>query len=167
MTGTAEVAGRRSLRQAMGLAVAVLLADQATKWWIIEGVRPPPGGIEVTPFFNIVMVWNPGVTFGLFGMGGEAMRWVLIAVTFAIIVALGVWLVRSTRTFQALALGAVIGGAVGNLLDRLIHGRVADFLDFHLGGWHWPAFNLADAAIVCGVCVLLLDTFLAPREPLD
>lgn len=167
MIGDAPVTGRRALRQAVGLAAAVLLADQATKWWIIEGVRPPLGGIEVTPFFNIVMVWNPGVTFGLFGMGGEVMRWVLVAVTFAIVVALGVWLVRCGRAFPALALGAVIGGAAGNLLDRLIHGKVADFLDFHLAGWHWPAFNLADAAIVCGVCALLLDTFLAPREPLD
>lgn len=157
----------RPVRAAAALGAAVVVADQASKWWVLNVLMPPPGGIEVTSFFNLVLVWNPGVTFGLFGMGGEPMRWILMAVTLAIIVALGVWLSRTDRALPALALGAVIGGAAGNLLDRLIHGQVADFLDFHAFGWHWPAFNLADSAIVCGVAALVLDTFLTPRERLD
>lgn len=151
-------------RAAFAVAASVLAADQATKWWIVHQLVPPPQGFTLTPFFNVVMVWNRGVTFGLFGMGGTATRWVLVAVTLAVVALLVAWLARLDRPLPALALGAVIGGALGNLVDRVIYGKVADFLDFHAFGWHWPAFNLADSAIVCGVTALLLDTFIGRRE---
>ncbi len=160
-------AARAARRVALVLGGAVLIADQASKWWILEVFAPPPGGVAVTPFLNVVLVWNPGVTFGLLGMGGEVMRWVLAGVVAAIVAVLALWLARGERKVQIYALGAIIGGALGNLADRLMHGQVVDFLDFHAAGWHWPAFNLADAAIVCGVFVLLLDTFIAPRERLN
>jgi signal peptidase II len=95
----------------------------------------------------------------MLGMGGEAMRWLLVAVSLAIVGVLLVWLGRTSRRLSGLAIGAVIGGALGNVADRVFLGKVADFLDFHLLGWHWPAFNLADSAIVCGVALIVLDSF--------
>lgn len=149
-------------RWALALAVAVIALDQASKWWIVARVMSPPRVIEVTSFFNVVMVWNRGVTFGLFSAAD--MRWLLVAASLAIAGFLAAWLARTGRTAPALAIGAVIGGALGNVIDRLNYGKVADFLDFHAFGWHWPAFNVADIAIVCGVGVILLDAFIAPQE---
>ena len=144
----------------LGLAAVVLVLDQATKWWMLEVVgialRPP---IEVTPFFNLVMVWNRGVSFGLFAHEAEVMPYVLSGVAVAISVALFVWLARAERRWIAAAIGLVVGGAVGNVIDRLRFGAVADFFDLHVAGWHWPAFNVADAAIVVGVGMILLDGF--------
>jgi signal peptidase II len=144
----------------LGLAAVVLVLDQATKWWMLEVVgialRPP---IEVTPFFNLVMVWNRGVSFGLFAHEAEVMPYVLSGVAVAISVALFVWLARAERRWIAAAIGLVVGGAVGNVIDRLRFGAVADFFDVHVAGWHWPAFNVADAAIVVGVGMILLDGF--------
>jgi len=140
------------------LAAVVMVLDQATKWWMLEvvgiGYRPP---IEVTPFFNLVMVWNRGVSFGLFAHEAEVMPYVLSGVALAISAALLVWLARAERRWIAAAVGLVIGGALGNVIDRLRFGAVADFLDVHAAGWHWPAFNVADAAISVGVGMILLD----------
>lgn len=155
----ADLAALKARRGMLGFAAAILILDQLTKWWIVDYVMVRPQVIEVTPFFNIVLAWNRGVTFGMLNMGGETMRWVLVAVSLAVVGVLLVWLARSPRALPGLALAAVIGGALGNVIDRLNYGKVADFLDFHLSGWHWPAFNLADTAIVCGVAALLLDTF--------
>lgn len=160
MTGSLLATSAR--RWALVLACVVLAADQLSKWWIVTGVMSPPRMIEVTSFFNIVMVWNSGVTFGLFGADG--MRWVLVGVSLAIVLMLAGWLARTLATAPALAIGAVIGGAFGNVADRLNYGKVADFLDFHAFGWHWPAFNLADMAIVCGVAVILFDAFIERPE---
>lgn len=160
----ADLATLTARRGTLGFAAAILILDQFTKWWIVDHVMARPQVIEVTSFFNIVLVWNRGVTFGMLNMGGETMRWVLVAVSLAVVGVLLVWLARSPRPLPGLALAAVIGGALGNVIDRLNYGKVADFLDFHLAGWHWPAFNLADAAIVCGVAALLLDTFTTPPE---
>ncbi|MFT5539048.1 MAG: signal peptidase II [Alphaproteobacteria bacterium] len=151
-------------RWALVLAGLVLVADQLTKWWIVTQVMAPPQVIAVTDFFNIVMVWNQGVTFGLLGTGGEVMRWVLVVVTFGVTSFLLAWLTRTDRAWPAVALGAIIGGAFGNLIDRLVYGKVADFLDFYAFGWHWPAFNLADMAIVCGVAVIIVDAFIVRPE---
>jgi len=146
------------------VAAAILVLDQLSKWWIVAAVMRPPRVIEIMPFLNLAMVWNRGVTFGLLGTGGEAMRWALVALSLAIVAVLAVWLARTAQAGLAAALGAVIGGALGNVMDRLIHGAVADFLDFHAFGWHWPAFNLADAAIVCGIGWLILGAFFAERK---
>jgi len=152
------------------LAAVVFLLDRGSKQWIL-GLREAGAlPIEVTPFFNLVFTWNRGITFGLFNQrgteGADVGRWLLIAVTGAIVIGLLVWLFRAKGWRLLLALGLVIGGAIGNLVDRVVHGAVADFLDFHLMGYHWYVFNIADAAIVCGVGLLLLDSLLArPKEP--
>lgn len=154
-----DLAELQQRRGPLVLAALILAADQAIKWWIVNQVMAPPRVIEVTSFFNIVMVWNRGVTFGLLGMGGEVMRWILTALSLAIVAVLLVWLGRTHRPLSGFAIGAVIGGALGNVVDRVLLGKVADFLDFHLMGWHWPAFNLADSAIVCGVALIVVDSF--------
>ena len=155
----------RAARQGLAVAVAVLAADQASKVWLIDLLGADGGrSVRLGPVFNLVMVWNPGVSFGLFASDSEAMRWILVAVSVAVAAGLVVWLVRGTNRWLAIALGLVIGGAVGNAIDRVVHGRVADFFDFHVGAWHWPAFNLADSAIVVGVAMLVLDSLLADRR---
>ncbi|HET8727136.1 MAG TPA: signal peptidase II [Alphaproteobacteria bacterium] len=151
------------IRLGLLVAAVVLVADQVTKWVILDLVMAPPRTIEVTPFFNLVMVWNRGVSFGMFANEADMMRWVLIAVAAAITVVMLVWLKRADRGFVAVALGLIIGGAVGNVVDRLRFGAVADFLDLHLMGYHWPAFNVADAGITIGVALLVIDSLFGRR----
>jgi signal peptidase II len=155
------------MKYGLMLAAAVFLADRGTKQWIL-GLREANAlPIEVTPFFNLVFTWNRGITFGLFNSaeGAEWGRWILLAVTAGISIALTIWLARAKGWRLILALGLVIGGAVGNLVDRALYGAVVDFLDFHLLGYHWYVFNIADSAIVCGVGLLLLDSLLTPPKP--
>lgn len=147
----------------LGIAVAVILADQATKAWIL-GLFAGYSGAPidpVTPFFNLVLTGNRGVSFGLFNNSDALNTVVFTVLALAIVIALLVWLSRAHNPVIRLALGLIIGGAVGNAIDRLMRGAVVDFLDFHLGDWHWYAFNLADAAICLGVIALLLDGLLA------
>ncbi|MSO76416.1 MAG: signal peptidase II [Alphaproteobacteria bacterium] len=148
----------------LGGAGLVLLLDQASKWLLLTAVMAPPRAIEVTGFFNVVPVWNRGVSFGLFG--AQALSpWVFIGISAAIAAALTVWLVRAGTWFEAAAIGLILGGAIGNIVDRLVHGAVFDFLDFHVAGYHWPAFNLADSAITMGALLLVADSlFLARRR---
>ena len=119
----------------------------------------------MTPFFNLVLVWNRGVSFGMFNSGGAFAPWLLSGLALAVVVGLLVWLKRSDQLLTGLGLGLVIGGAFGNLIDRIRFGAVVDFLDFHLAGWHWPAFNLADAAICVGAVLMLADGLLVRRQP--
>jgi lipoprotein signal peptidase len=150
-------------RRLAGLAAALLIlaADQGSKWWILNGLRLPElGSVTLLPVVNLTMVWNRGVTFGLldgFGAGGPML---LTGVALAVVVALGAWLWRAERLTVALALGAVAGGAAGNIIDRLRFGAVVDFIHLHAWGWSWYVFNVADAAIVCGVGALVLDSLL-------
>ncbi|MCP5366995.1 MAG: signal peptidase II [Hyphomicrobiales bacterium] len=151
-----------------GLAIAAVVAalDQATKWWILTRVMDPPRTIEVTPFFNLVMAWNRGVSFGLFDGDSPYNAWVLTALAVAIVIALLAWLARAQGPAILAGIGLVVGGAVGNVIDRLRFGAVADFLDFHAAGLHWPAFNLADSAITLGAVLLVLDSlFGGPESP--
>jgi lipoprotein signal peptidase len=148
----------------LGLAVAVLLlaADQASKWWILEVLRLPEVRhvrlLELGPFgLDLSMVWNRGVTFGLLSGDGPWNHLVLALLAAAIALVLLRWLARAETLAVAVALGAVIGGAVGNVLDRLRFGAVVDFVDAHAWGWHWYVFNIADAGIVCGVAALIAD----------
>lgn len=169
MPSTAEMTlmarwGGWSVRFGLTIAAVILVADQASKWLILEIVMQPPRIIEVTGFFNIVMVWNRGVSFGMFGEGGEAGRWILSGVALAISAFLLNWLRQVDHRVSALAIGMVIGGAIGNVVDRVRFGAVADFLDFHLFGYHWPAFNIADSAIVIGVALLLIDSLFGPQD---
>lgn len=153
------------MRLGLAIAALVLIADQLTKWWILEVVMVPPQIIEVTPFLNIVYVWNPGISFGMLGGGGAWQPWLLSA--FGTIVAGGllVWLhLGEHGRWGAVAIGMIVGGAIGNVIDRLRFGAVLDFVDFHVAGWHWPAFNVADAGIVVGVGILLIDALLRERR---
>ncbi|HXZ00446.1 MAG TPA: signal peptidase II [Stellaceae bacterium] len=148
-----------------GLAVAavVALADQLAKAWILTlfSDRPPGSVLPVAGFLNLALTWNRGMSFGLFN-NTAALNTIIFTVLAAVIVAgLLVWLRRARETLVALAIGLVIGGAVGNVIDRLWRGAVVDFLDFHLGQWHFYVFNLADAAISVGVGLMLLDSLLA------
>ncbi len=129
---------------------------------MLNGLNFQP--IRFTSFFNVVMVWNRGVSFGLFSDGAEATRWLLVGLSLVICGALVVWLRQLTRRLPVVAVGLVIGGALGNALDRVLRGAVADFFDFHIGALSWPAFNIADAGITVGVALLLLDALLTPSS---
>lgn len=153
-----------AFRLALPVMAAALLVDQGSKWAIMELVMQPPRVIEVTSFFNLVLILNPGVSFGLFGGETAWKPWLLSALAVAIVAALFVWLKRQPEPGLALAVGLVAGGATGNIIDRLRFGGVVDFLDFHLGNWHWYAFNLADTAVVGGVAILLLDGLFQGRS---
>ncbi len=152
------------MRFGLVVAAAALIFDRLAKILLMDLMRGFPGGIEVTPFFNLVMVWNRGISFGLFSSDAEVMRWVLIVLTLAIVVLLLWWLRQADGRWLAAAFGLMIGGALSNAGDRLFYGAVADFFDFHLYGYHWPAFNFSDTAIVAGVAVLLVDALFGSRE---
>ncbi|MBW8268263.1 signal peptidase II [Caldovatus aquaticus] len=156
------------LRLGLPVAAAVLAADQASKWWILEVLRLPelrnvpllalgPVGLDLT------MVWNRGVTFGL--LAGDTLWHQLALGLLALTIAAFLlrWMARAETRLAAAALGAVIGGAIGNLIDRLRFGAVVDFVDAYAGPWHWYVFNLADAAIVLGVGALLADALFRPK----
>lgn len=159
-----RISGR--LRLGLGVAALVILFDQAAKWWITAVVMQPPRIIPVTPFFNLVMGWNRGISFGLFDGDSVINVWILPLVALAIVAALVVWLRRVQGAWLVWAIGLVIGGALGNVVDRLRFGAVADFLDFHVAGYHWPAFNVADSGITVGVTMLVLDSlFMGAEKP--
>lgn len=139
------------------LAVLVFALDQLSKFWILRIVNlDERGPIAVAPFLDLAMVWNRGVSYGLLETGAQE---ALVVVSLVIIVGLLAWLARTAEALQAGAIGMLIGGALGNALDRLLHGAVADFVLLHWGGWTWYVFNVADAAIVAGVALLLYDGF--------
>ena len=143
-----------------GLAAAalVLAADQVSKAWVVHGLHlPERGSVALLPVLNLTWVENRGITFGLLNGGGGLAPVLLTLVALAVVAALGRWLWRAQRQLVAVALGAVAGGAIGNVIDRLRFGYVVDFIHAHAWGWSWYVFNVADAAIVCGVGVLLLD----------
>lgn len=150
-------------RLGFAVAAAVVLADQIIKWWAVGVLGDEPYGIEILSFFNLVLVWNKGISFGIFG-GGSLPPWLLAAIALAVTLALVIWLRKAETRLLALAIGLVIGGALGNVIDRFRFGAVADFLDFHWGAYHWPAFNLADAAISVGAVILLMDALLIGDE---
>lgn len=129
--------------------------DQVTKQ-IALGSLAPGVAVPIAPFFTVRLGFNEGVSFGMFAGWFSGRPLVLAAITMGIIVLLAVWLWRTRKRPQAVALGAILGGALSNVFDRLRIGAVVDYLDFHVGGHHWPAFNFADAAIVCGVAILVL-----------
>jgi signal peptidase II len=149
-----------SRRIALGAAVGlcVLALDQASKWWILNGLDlPDRGAIAVLPVLNLTLVWNKGITFGLFGGQNAIGSAVLAVVALAVVVALALWLRRAESLLVAAALGAIAGGAIGNVIDRARYGAVVDFIHAHIGNVSWYVFNVADAAIVCGVATLVLD----------
>jgi signal peptidase II len=148
-------------------ALAVAAFDQLTKWLVLAVIMDPPRVIPLMPFFNLVLGFNPGVSFGLFDDLGPAGPTILSAGMAAIIAVLLVWLRRSEDRRERLALVLVIGGATGNLVDRLRQGAVTDFLDFYVGEYHWPTFNFADVAISLGVVILILSALVPPGRGKD
>lgn len=145
----------RRIVEALVVSASVVAAHQIAQLLLIALAADGP--VEVLPFFNIVEVWNRGVSFGMFNKLAHG-QWILSALAIAITVALLRWLWLAKSRLHSLALGMIIGGAVGNTIDRLRHGAVADYLDFHAFGQHWPAFNVTDTAICIGVALLLWPT---------
>ncbi len=148
------------------VAIITVVLDQLSKWYMLDVVgiasRPP---ISLTGFFQLVMVWNQGVSFGMLTHDASYMRWFLIAIAVvicAVMVRLGL---RSTLRLERLGYGMVIGGAIGNVIDRVRFGAVADFFHFHVGSFSYPAFNVADAAICVGVGILLWMMTFHPAKP--
>jgi signal peptidase II len=148
------------------VAVLTFVIDQATKNWLYYivdiGARPP---IEVTSFFNVMLVWNRGISYGLLQQDSGFGRWLLVGLSIVTSIGLSVWLARTHTRLVATAIGLIIGGALGNALDRAVYGAVIDFVHLHAFGYSWYVFNIADAAIVAGVIGLLYDALvLEPRR---
>jgi len=146
-------------------AVITLVADQASKLWLLNVFDLARRGVvQVTPFFDLVLAWNIGISFGWLQHDSQAAQLALMAVKVLAVVALAIWMARSHTLLATIALGLIIGGAIGNGIDRLAYGAVVDFALFHIeiGGntYNWYVFNLADVAIVAGVAALLYDSFL-------
>ena len=146
------------------VASAVIILDQATKWWVVTIFMNPPRVVDVWPFFSVVMVWNRGITFGFLGDTPFWGQWAFVGLSLAIVAILLLWLRRAETKWRAAAIGLIIGGALGNVIDRVNYGAVADFLDFHVTGYHWPAFNFADSAITLGVAIMFFDALFKPKE---
>lgn len=157
--------GSRLFRGGLAVALAIFVLDQLTKWAIWHGLLlNPHKAIPIFPGFNLIKVCNYGVSFGGLHWLGP---WFLSGLAIVISAALVVWLRRAETRLLAVALGSIIGGAIGNVIDRIAMGCVADFLDFYIPGtdWpHWPAFNIADSAIVVGVGLIILDGLFAERN---
>jgi signal peptidase II len=154
------------LARGLAAAAAVMIFDQLSKAAVLSFFGGSPLGAHeaIAPFFNLVLTYNRGISFGLFNTPG-GMNVLLFPLLAAVIVTMLIlWLRRVESPFLAVAIGLVIGGAVGNVIDRVRLGAVVDFLDFYVGAWHWPAFNAADSAICLGVAAMLLDGLLLRRE---
>jgi signal peptidase II len=152
------------LRSGIVAAVAALIADQASKLWLLFVYDiGRHGAVRITSFFDLVMVWNTGISYGWFQNDSTLGAAILLAIKAAAVVLLAIWMARSHTRMATIGLGLIIGGAIGNAIDRLAYGAVADFALFHIriGGqtYSWYVFNLADAAIVAGVAALLYDSF--------
>ena len=152
------------MRFGLATAAAIVAMDQISKAGILEIFGGRPDTIEVTSFFNLVLTWNRGVSFGMFNEAGAWNVWVFTAIAVVIVAVLLYWLKRADTWTAVVAYGAIIGGALGNVVDRLRFGAVVDFLDFHVAGTHWPAFNVADAAIVVGAGLVVIDSLMSARE---
>jgi signal peptidase II len=152
-------------KQAMGLVVLTLIADQLSKELLLRYLLKVGTVVQVIDdFFRLVIVWNSGVSFGFLGGDKALPSWILSLVAAAVCVGLFIWLRRVDRPLIGWGIGLVIGGAIGNVIDRARWGAVFDFADFHVGQWHWPAFNVADSAIVVGVGLMLVDSLLSEKQ---
>ena len=152
-------------KQAMGLVAATVLVDQASKELLLRYLLKAGPIIQVIDdLFRLVIVWNPGVSFGFLGGDKALPPWLLSTVAVAVCVGLFVWLRRIDRPLIGWGIGLVMGGAIGNVIDRARWGAVFDFADFHVGQWHWPAFNVADSAIVVGVGLMLIDSLIGEKR---
>ena len=145
-------------------ALAMLGLDQGHKVWMLFSydiaAKTP---VRLTPFLDLVLAWNPGISYSLFSATSASGRMLLLGATLAATLALAVWLWFAAKPLIGLALGLLVGGALGNAWDRFAYGAVADFFHFHVGGFSWYVFNLADCGIVAGVAILLYDSLVTTR----
>lgn len=153
---------------ALGLTVAVAAAviDQAQKLWtlfVYDIANRPP--VELTSFFEVILVRNYGVSYGLFQQDSAVGRWALVVFTVLAVALLLIWLARTETRIGAVAIGLIVGGAIGNAIDRAAYGYVADFFHFHVGSFSWYVFNIADVAIVAGVALLLYEAVMGKGRP--
>ena len=176
-----------SIIKTLLLSVFIIIADQLSKWAAMEfALRPlsvgdnqPRGFIDwmmhapdrllflhdqILPFFNFVVVWNQGVSFGMLRNNAEYGPYLLIALSLIIAIGFLGWMFKTDNSVHRIGIACVIGGAIGNVIDRFRFGAVFDFLDFHLFGYHWPAFNIADSAIVIGVSILMIYAFFFEKK---
>ena len=155
----------RSARLGLLVALATLVLDQASKLGLLFAyelpVREP---VAVAPFLDLMVVWNRGISYGLFQQHTELGRWLLLGISVAAAVGLSLWMARTPSRFLAAALGLIVGGAIGNAIDRLAYGAVFDFVHFHIGQFSWYVFNIADAAIVAGVVGLIYDSLVLDKR---
>lgn len=170
MDSTRTASGRHFLwgrLSALGLSLALLafLADQSFKWWMLHELDIAASQpIAITPFFSLVLAWNSGVSYGWFAQNDGLGQLILIILSLLAAAGLWVWLTRTLSPLTAASLGLIIGGALGNALDRMLHGAVADFFLFHAFGFSWYIFNIADIAIVAGVFLLIYESFSENRR---
>lgn len=161
------------MRPGLLLAVIILVLDQISKWWVVERIMRPEGvaetpfftphSIEILPVLHMVMAWNRGVSFGMFNNDGPWNALILSALALVISVCLIVWMRKAEGLWMKLSLGLIVGGALGNVIDRVRWGAVADFIFFHVGTFEWPAFNVADTAISVGAVLLLGQSLFGAR----
>jgi signal peptidase II len=152
-------------RQVMGLVLATVIADQVSKELLLRYLQKVGAVVQVIDdFFRLVIVWNNGVSFGFLDGDRALPPWLLSSVAVAVCIGLFVWLRRVDRPFTGWGIGLVMGGAIGNVIDRARWGAVFDFADFHVRQWHWPAFNVADSAIVVGVGLMLIDSLTTEKQ---
>lgn len=151
-------------RRVGAVVVAVLLfaVDQLSKLFVLHRLDLADGPVRVLPFMDLTLVWNRGISYGLFQQSGLG-RWILVALTLAAVVVLSLWLRRTQKSVVAYAIEVILGGAVGNLVDRVVYGAVVDFVHLFYAGYSWYVFNIADAAIVVGVIVLLGEGLFSRR----
>ncbi|KQU54270.1 signal peptidase II [Bosea sp. Leaf344] len=149
----------RNRRLGLAIVLAVFLSDQASKLWLLFVARLAENGpFSITPFMDIVLAWNRGVSYGLFQQDGEIGRWALVVISIVASIWLGRWMWREPRRLTVISLALIVGGALGNAVDRAVYGAVVDFVHLHYGDYGWYIFNIADVAIVVGVAGLLYES---------
>lgn len=146
------------------VAAVVVVLDQLSKYWVLNCVLATNSLMKITSFFNVVNAWNTGVSFSMFSSNGSWGTIVLCVLALAIVAMLLWWLKKEKVLLMQIALGMVIGGALGNVVDRIRLGAVFDFLDFHIAGYHWPAFNVADSAICIGAVLIFARSLFQDRK---
>jgi len=148
------------MKTAIAVFFTVFGADQLSKWYILENYNNPSKIDRITDFFNILLAWNRGVSFSFFAEGGDYTPYILSALTAAITLGIIIWAFREKDFYNRLFLAMIAGGALGNLTDRIRFKAVIDFLDFYIGEYHWPAFNVADSAISVGAILFLVYSYM-------
>ena len=159
--GTGNNTAKNSPRLLPWLAVAavIVLADQLTKLWIVSLLRMGEA-IRLNSFFNLVLAYNKGAAFSFLASAAGWQRYFFTAISLGAVVFILYFMRRHAgQRLFCFAFALILGGAIGNLIDRILYGQVTDFLDFHIGAWHWPAFNIADSAITIGAILFVLDEF--------